>query len=247
MKRIPLLAALALFIPTLAQAALIEERYEGSPLQNIPYSYSGYSAIHPALTLDTTTGFRWLDVNLSRNYSYNTMKTMLADRNSAFFGFRIATQTEVLQLLTNHFTFTTFTSGTSQYTGGNYYTANAQPGTPEYARNVTNIGLYEEFYRKLGNNRDIGGLTTVGFYLQDNPAPTATSPLMLLNASYTEAVSPNTHSSMIFYNQTNSDYKANYTNIGTGWMLIQEPSAVPLGGSGILALCGLAFCFRRRR
>jgi hypothetical protein len=53
-----------------------------------------------SITLDDSTGFQWLDVNLSSDISYNTMLTEQAD-GGLYEGFRYATATEVEALFSN--------------------------------------------------------------------------------------------------------------------------------------------------
>ncbi len=50
-----------------------------------------------ALTKDTSSGLNWLDLNLSKNYSYNQLKIETA-AGGLFDGFRLASQHEVQQL-----------------------------------------------------------------------------------------------------------------------------------------------------
>lgn len=241
-----LLALAGLLLATSAQAALVEVRLDSSPLQHQPLNYpTANTPAKPILTLDTLSGNTWLDVNLTRGYSYNTIMAELQNKNSNFYGFRIATMSEVLQLLRNNFTFTTFSTNMSKFTGEKYYTPNAAVGTPEWHTNQANMAQYAEFYYKFGHNRDNGGATSVGFYLNDATDATASKKQLLLNVSYTEDISPNIHSSIIYYNMTTSSYTPAYTSTGAGWMLIQEPAEVsaPIA-IGTLAL--LAFGWRRR-
>jgi hypothetical protein len=236
-----------LLLATSAQAALVEVRMDSSPLQHQPLNYpTPNTPAKPILTLDTLSGNTWLDVNLTRGYSYNAIVTELQNKNSNFYGFRIATMSEVLQLLRNHFTFTTFSTSLSKITGNNYYTANATPGTSAWDANQTNMGLYADFYYKFGNNKDQGGAVTTGFYLNDLEGASTSNRQLLLSVSHSEDISSQMHSSVIHYNMSSS-YTPTYTHSGVGWMLIQEPADVsaPAALTGGLAL--LTFGRFRRR
>lgn len=239
-------ALAGLMLATTAQAALVDVWLDSSPLQHQPLNYpTPGSPAKPILTLDTLSGNKWLDVNLTRGYSYNAMMAELQNTRSNFYGFRIATMSEVLQLLNNHFTFTTFSTNLSKFTGQNYYTANATVGSPEWYTNQNNIATYADFYYKFGNNRDKGGAVTAGFYLNDLAGTPSANKQLLLSVSHTEDISISSHSSIIYYNMSSS-YTPTYTNGGVGWMLIQEPTAVsaPLA---IGALSLLAIGWHRRK
>lgn len=248
MRTLTTLATLAgLLLATSAHAALVEVRLDSSPLQQKTLNYPSPNApAKPILTLDTLSGHKWLDVNLTRGYSYNTIVAELQNTRSDFYGFRIATMTEVLQLFRNHFTFTTFSNSMSRYTGENYYTNNAVIGSPEWYKNQKNIDTYGDFYYKFGNNRDIHGAVSSGFYLNDSSSGVSSwNRQLLMNVSHSEDLTSSSHSSIILYNWANS-YSADYSSSGIGWMLIHEPmdvSTPPFAAAMLL----LAFGWRSRQ
>lgn len=180
----------------------------------------------PHVVMDTNTGKRWLSFHETKGMSIQTVSSLLT---TTFAGWRIADLADVEELFFAHF------EGTVSFASSKR----------NELYNVTKSASSQiaEMYFGFGHNEKLGGLTSIGFYLNANSATNGLGSVVIGGVNYTEHRMLNGENH-IFLN--NGNYSTTYTQSGIGTYLVKDRAySVPEVGVGFVFMGLLLFAHRK--